>query len=312
MGCRVQRPEAAVHDLALVGGVGLERLELRVTDRLEGDADGPQEQTHDGDGGDAAARGCADLDGQRDEPHGKALHEVDLADRDPGGVALLLGQHLLVARVLTLARVAARDVPRQSQPPQGDDHDERQPTPPGPVTDQGGHHGDDDEAETPRRVDDADSALPGADDRGRRHEDDDREERKACDSQEVRPAEGHDQAVGRCGGSPEVPRSGRTARIWSTPMRPSRKAIEAADEVEPPHPCDLLADKGDGTVPVGLEGVVPGVDRADVVLAQRVDVTHLQTHLLDEVDGLADGPHRHVGSDERLDERAAAGVPTTP
>ena len=45
-----------------------------------------------------------------------------------------------------------------------------------------------------------------------------------------------------------------------------------------------------------------------VVLAQRVDVADLEAGLLDEVDGLADGPHVHVGRDEGLDERAAAGA----
>ena len=50
------------------------------------------------------------------------------------------------------------------------------------------------------------------------------------------------------------------------------------------------------------------VDRAHVVLAQRVDVAHLEPPALEERHRLADRPHVHVGGDERLDERSAAGV----
>src|SRR6478672_1641231 len=67
-----------------------------------------------------------------------------------------------------------------------------------------------------------------------------------------------------------------------------------ADEVEPPHARHLLADHRHDPVPVRLERGVPRVDGADVVLAQRVHVAHLEPGLLDEGDRLPHGPHVHV------------------
>ena len=63
------------------------------------------------------------------------------------------------------------------------------------------------------------------------------------------------------------------------------------------------ADEGDGVVPVGLQVGDPAAQRPGVVLAQRLDVAHLEAgplhrqHALADVDQLAVG--EHVAADER-------------
>ena len=135
-------------------------------------------------------------------------------------------EHRGVARVLALAAVALVHVPRQPQTPDGHDDEQRQPSPAGAVTDDGGHGRDDDEAESPRGVDDADPALAVPLDGRRGHQQDDGEQREPSDRKEVRAVEHHGPArrTHRLEVGPP-PWSGRTARIWSTPIRPSRKAI---------------------------------------------------------------------------------------
>lgn len=51
---------------------------------------------------------------------------------------------------------------------------------------------------------------------------------------------------------------------------------------------------------------MPGGHRAHVVLAQRLHRPHLQSGAFQQPDGVAQGPHVHVGGDVRLDEGPAA------
>src|SRR6476659_1474911 len=99
-----------------------------------------------------------------------------------------------------------------------------------------------------------------------------------------------------------------TARTVSTSPAPDwRQVVRPADEVEAPDTDDLLAHEVGEPAEVGLEALEPARHRQHVVLAQRVDVAHLEPPALEVRDGLADGPHVHVRRDERLDERATAG-----
>ncbi len=80
-----------------------------------------------------------------------------------------------------------------------------------------------------------------------------------------------------------------------------------ADQVELPDADDLLAHQLDEPAAVAVEVVQPAGDGQHVVLAQPVHVADLEAGALEEADGLADRAHVHVGRDEALDERAAAG-----
>src|SRR3546814_5940926 len=75
----------------------------------------------------------------------------------------------------------------------------------------------------------------------------------------------------------------------------------ATDEVEPPHPGDLLADQLDDPVDVRLEDVDPCRDGADVVLPHRVHVTHLEPGVLEALDGLAAGAPVHRSEEHTSD-----------
>ena len=113
----------------------------------------------------------------------------------------------------------------------------------------------------------------------------------------------------RVGGIPLTPSAdGTTPRTWCTLIAPASKPT-------PSRPCTAatpapgVADGGDGVVPVRLEVGDPAAQRPGVVLAQRLDVAHLEAgplhrqHRVADVDQLAVG--EHVATDER---RAARGV----
>src|ERR1700760_4619039 len=86
----------------------------------------------------------------------------------------------------------------------------------------------------------------------------------------------------------------------------------AAGQVEPPD-ADLLGGQPAGDLgAVGGEVDLPGADGADVVLPQGLGALNLETGPFEQVDGLAQGTHVHVGGDVRLDERAAARRPAGP
>ena len=155
---------------------------------------------------------------------------------------------------------------------------------------------DGDEDRAPGHVDDRDPADPLADGGGDPHDDEGRQE----GDQRL----GHHERTAR-----ERVRSAGADGEDLVDAHPAVAEGEgAADEVEPPHADDLLADQLAQPREVGLEAVDPARDGQHVVLAQRVHVADLEAARLDEADGLADRPHVHVGGDERLDERAAAGV----
>ena len=163
-------PQALVHDLALVGRIGLELRELEVAHGLEVDADGEDDDPHDldrpegvrqiGDGG--------DLHRQADQPHEDALeaeHQPQALDGE--GVAPSLA-HGDVAGVLTLPVVADEEVHRQASTPEGHHAGQQEPPALGPVADRVGHPGHEHEARPPDDVDDRhvlqrERHQPGAD-----------------------------------------------------------------------------------------------------------------------------------------------------
>lgn len=229
-------PQPPVHDLPLVGGVGLEPGELGVTDRLEGQPDRPQQHPRPGPPGERRGEVLRGLDRERDEPDQRALEEIHLAQgvqlRVPGG----LGQHLLVTRVLSVALPAPPDVDREAQPP---DHGQR-----GDEQSAGfvalarreavGDQRDGGEPDAPGDVDDPVHALLQGDGEGDEHDAECGDGRAREPARERGPGEaahrfssgpsGAYQSRRVAGIAAEPTASGRTDRIWSTPIRRSSNA----------------------------------------------------------------------------------------
>jgi hypothetical protein len=150
-------PEPPVEHLAPVGRIAPELAKLPVPARLEGEADGPH---NDGQPIQQAERGRfrADLGRQEwrgDNPQQHALQEKDLEEAAPPPARAVLGAPGRVAEVLRLADVAAADVQRKTQAPQGDQGQDQQLARGGAVGGQGGiHQRDDHEARPPENIDD--------------------------------------------------------------------------------------------------------------------------------------------------------------
>ena len=162
----------------------------------------------------SALGGRGDLDRQRHEPHRDALGQEDPRHREAERLPL---EHRGVARVL-LRR--------------GDDADDRRarraaaprrrpcraaPTAPAPSPTQRAEQGDQHEAEAPDEVHHDDASDATGDEGGHGHQDGDQAGRSG--------GRGSAPHHGRTSGSVCAP-PGRTIRIWSTPIRPSRKAID--------------------------------------------------------------------------------------
>jgi len=150
-------PQAAVHDLALVRGIGAEAAQLPITHALEEEPDRP----HRGPEVEQQPRFVAlehrHLDRQRHEPDGDGLREED-AERTAGRIGVTL-EHVRVAGVLSLPTAAPRDVAGEATAPDRDQHRHEEPT--GVITVARRQHerdpGDHDEAEPPRHVDDVET-----------------------------------------------------------------------------------------------------------------------------------------------------------
>ncbi len=203
----------------MVPAVGLEPGQLPVADGLEDEAAQPHRAA---DGGDRAGRGAlqhAGLDGQAGHPQGQGLEQVDRTQRVQVPVALGRGEQVAVARVLAFAVVAPGHVRGQPQAPDDRDGQQQVAARGLPVPgrgEQAGHRGQRD-AEAPRRVHHGMPAdLQGHGERDGHHD----QQRGRRDQQ--REAERAERDAAHRAVRPG--RSGLTARIWSTPIRPSSKA----------------------------------------------------------------------------------------
>ena len=138
---------------------------LRVADRLEDEAHGPDGDADPDQGDPLDVADGGGLERPADEPECRALEHEDLAHRcrEPGGAVGVGGvgrEQLGVARVLAVAAGAVPDVPREAAAPDRDQpqHQPRQPA----VAEQGADQRGRGEAQSPGDVDDRDAVhLPG-------------------------------------------------------------------------------------------------------------------------------------------------------
>lgn len=224
-------PQAPVHDLPLVGGVGLEPGELVVPDPLEGQPDRPQDRTRPSPPDQGPGQVLRGLHRQRDQPDQCALEQVDLAQGVELGVAGGLGEHLLVAWVLPVAAPAPPDVDGEPQAPDHRQHGHHQAPRAVALTGREAvrDEGDGGEPDAPGDVDDAVDALPEGDGEGDQHDGECGAGRARESARERGPGEAthrcasyQSRRVGSIAALPVL--SGRTHRIWSTPMRRSSNA----------------------------------------------------------------------------------------
>ena len=118
-------PEAAVHDLAGVGGIALEARELPVAHRLEHDPDDPE--------GDARPVEPAELrttergaeQRQRDHPGERGLHQEDAVEAAEGETRRVAPADRLIAAVLRMPPVARGEVDREADGPDRHQHQQQ-------------------------------------------------------------------------------------------------------------------------------------------------------------------------------------------
>ena len=247
--------------------------------------------------GPAAARSeHAGLNRNGGQPQDQGLEQVDGAQRVSVRISLGPGQQVAVARVLVLAAVPPADVGGQPDAPQHRGGQQHVPAGGLAVASRGeqADQGDQGQADTPGRVDHAVPARPQGHGEGDGHHD------------QQRGRAGEKREAERTGPDAAGHRAGRTARIWSTPIRPfSKDSAPPARYRRQTRTCSgvrSVADRGQ----VLLEVVQPGPDGGGVVLAHGLDVGDLEPGRLDQPDGLPDRAHVHVRGDVGLDERPAA------
>ena len=120
-------PQAAVHDLALVGRVGLEALELAVADGLEGQADQEQEHTRHDQRAEVAAHVGAHLKRQRHHQHQQPLGAEHHDQRPQVEVLVPVAHDLVAAVLLGVAELAPAQVDAQPQAPRGRQRQQQPP-----------------------------------------------------------------------------------------------------------------------------------------------------------------------------------------
>ena len=81
-----------------------------------------------------------------------------------------------------------------------------------------------------------------------------------------------------------------------------------AQHVEPPHALALGSDLGEGVVAVGGQVRQPVAQGQRVVVAQRLNVAHLEAGGLDDAENVARRMQLAVGKDVARDERIGLGT----
>ena len=197
-------------------GVGLEPGQLPVADGLEGETAQPDDGADDGDRPGRSPLQQASLDREAGQPQDQGLEQVDGPQRVEVLVPLRAVQQVAVARVLWLAAVARANIDGQPQAPDDRGDRERRAAPGLAVPDRADQpdQGDQGDADAPCGVHHA--VLAGLQrDRERDSHHDQQRGRRGQQGDGERPG---GQAAHRAF------RACRTARIWSTPIRPSSKA----------------------------------------------------------------------------------------
>ena len=141
--------------------------------------------------------------------------------------------------------------------------------------------------------------LPHPQPRGQRHDGGGRSRRVTCG------VTSRDATACRCGHRRrDTPRPGGSA------LRPASKLIAEAGHVEPPDAGAARTDIGDRGVPVRLEVAHPLPEREVVVLAQALDVPHLEARSLHLRNHRADLVQFAVGEHVAVDEAVTTGSAT--